>query len=102
MRVRIRDLLLWQWKPSMVLDSKWWSSENGMLYSWEDEVLVREYMGCLKNVPPIRINHDYNDFAWSEKAQRQIEKGKWMVQDGFHRIYAARRLGYKTIRAEVS
>jgi hypothetical protein len=105
MKIKISDLLLWQWRPSMVKDSGWWRYDrgdgDGMLYSWKDELLIRKYMKGFEDLPPIRIDRDYTCFQWSEKAKKQIAKGKWMVQDGFHRIYAARRLGRKEIEAVV-
>jgi hypothetical protein len=109
-RVKISDLILWQWRPS--LNGR---DFNVARYDWNDERQVRaimakwrEHGSSCRCIPPIRImssdveNDELGspDFL-SKKAFKQYTAGKFMVWDGFHRIYAARRLGYKTIRAEV-
>jgi len=104
MRVKISDLLLWQWKPTM---TKYF--ESSLYFTIEDDEKIRSIMSVWKYhgylrcrcIPPIKINHsNVEDFLLSDKAMKQFKTGKWMVWDGFHRIYAARRLGYKTIKAE--
>ncbi len=100
MRVKISDLVLWQWRPSLMNTSNMIEHYDG-----EDEKTVRWFMRAYRhgNVPPISIkkwDKEVDDFPLSPKALKMLESGKWMVWDGFHRIYAARRLGYKTIKAE--
>ncbi len=75
-------------------------------YNGGDEKSVRQLMEILRKkglrgLKPIRITQSLDDFPLSAKGVQEFKAGKWMVWDGFHRIYAARRMGYKTIRAEV-
>jgi hypothetical protein len=105
MKVKISDLLLWQWDTTMTIYN------DGVEFTKDDERIVQElvakwkvhgYFKC-RCIPPIAINRSISDLndCLTPKAIAQFKSGKWMVWNGFHRIHAAIRLGKKTIRAEI-
>ncbi len=97
MRVKISELILWQWKTSVfkpVNDGEPWG------YNPHDEEIVRDLMRIIRKkgmhgLPPIVIRK-CAPFAGTFN----IKRGQtWFVHDGFHRVYALERLGYKTVIA---
>lgn len=99
MRVRIRDLILWQWRPSLLK-----KDYQYCVYEWKDEIIIRDLIESIKQdglLTPISVSRseEYRDWL-SAKGVKQWESGKLFVDNGFHRIYAFRRLGRKTIEAE--
>lgn len=94
--VRISDLILWQWRPS-IIGTRYW-------YDWQDAKTVASMKRTLqkkglRGLPPIRVSHS-NPIGEGPEYVMKVPKGKTIyIHDGFHRVYAARALGYKTIRA---
>jgi hypothetical protein len=108
MRVKIKNLLLWQWNSDMV-KREYWSAE--VTFTAEAEEIILElmekwnrhgYLRC-RCIPPISVNRSLSDLeeCLTPEAIAQFRSGKMMVWNGFHRIHAAIRLGKKTIKARI-